>query len=59
MKWDNNQVGISNFPTQSSGLLLAPVPVAILAGGVIWLIAGLLVRGGAKRFTRDQLAAKV
>ena len=44
---------------QSSGLLLAPVPVAIGAGGLIWLIAGLLVRGGAKRFTRDQLAAKV
>ena len=44
---------------QSSGLLLAPVPVAIAAGGVIWAIALLLVRGGAKRFTRDQLAAKV
>lgn len=44
---------------QSSGLLLAPVPVAIGAGGVIWLISLLLVRGGAKRFTRDQLAAKV
>jgi len=44
---------------QSSGLLLAPLPVAIAIGGVIWVVALLLVRGGAKRFTRDQLAARV
>ncbi|MFZ6003472.1 MAG: ABC transporter permease subunit [Actinomycetota bacterium] len=44
---------------QSSGLLLAPLPVAIAIGGAIWLVALLLVRGGAKRFTRDQLAARV
>jgi ABC-type Na+ efflux pump permease subunit len=44
---------------QSSGLLLVPVPIAIAAGALIWLIALVLVRGGAKRFTRDQLAARV
>ena len=44
---------------QSSGLLLVPLPVALLIGGLIWLVALWLVHGGAKRFTRDQLAAKV
>lgn len=44
---------------QSSGLLLAPLPVAIAIGAVIWILALWLVRGGAKRFTRDQLAARV
>jgi len=44
---------------QSSGLLLVPLPVAAMVGGLIWLVALWLVRGGAKRFTRDQLAARV
>ncbi len=44
---------------QSSGLLLVPLEVAAAAGAVIWAVALLLVRGGAKRFTRDQLAARV
>ena len=44
---------------QSSGLLLAPLPVAVAIGAVIWVIAIWLVRGGAKRFTRDQLASRV
>src|SRR5690606_8471914 len=44
---------------QSSGLLLVGVPLAIAIGAAIWLIAIWLVRGGAKRFTRDQLAARV
>ncbi len=44
---------------QSSGLLLVPLEVAVAVGGVIWLIALALIRGGAKRFTRDQLAARV
>ena len=44
---------------QSSGLLLAPLPVAIAIGALIWLVAVLLVRGGSKRFTRDALAAKI
>ena len=44
---------------QSSGLLLVDLPVAIAIGAFIWLIALWLVRGGARRFTRDQLAARV
>jgi ABC-2 type transport system permease protein len=44
---------------QSSGLLLVPLPVAAFVGGLIWLLAIWLVRGGAKRFTRDELAARV
>ncbi|MET0727972.1 MAG: ABC transporter permease subunit [Acidimicrobiales bacterium] len=44
---------------QSSGLLLVSLPVAIAIGAVIWVVALWLVRGGAKRFTRDELAARV
>jgi ABC-type Na+ efflux pump permease subunit len=44
---------------QSSGLLLVPFEVAVLVGGLLWAVALLLIRGGAKRFTRDQLAARV
>jgi ABC-type Na+ efflux pump permease subunit len=44
---------------QSSGLLLAPLEVSIIAGFVLWFVAVVLIRGGAKRFTRDQLAARL
>jgi hypothetical protein len=44
---------------QSSGLLLVSLPLAVAIGAVIWVVALWLVRGGAKRFTRDQLAAQV
>jgi len=44
---------------QSSGLLLVSLPLAVGIGAVIWVVALWLVRGGAKRFTRDQLAARV
>jgi ABC-type Na+ efflux pump permease subunit len=44
---------------QSSGLLLVDLPVGLAVGALMWVIALLLVRGGAKRFTRDQLAARV
>ena len=44
---------------QSSGLLLVSLPLAMGIGAVVWVIAIWLVRGGAKRFTRDQLAARV
>ncbi len=44
---------------QSSGLLLLPLPAAVAVGGIVWVVALFLVRGGAKRFTRDQLAARV
>ena len=44
---------------QSSGLLLVDLPIALAIGAVVWVLAIVLVRGGAKRFTRDQLAARV
>lgn len=44
---------------QASVLLLAPLAVAIGVGALLWSVALLLVRGGARRFTRDQLAAKL
>jgi ABC-2 type transport system permease protein len=44
---------------QSSGLLLVPLEIAILVGFLIWGVAVYLIRGGAKRFTRDQLAARL
>jgi ABC-2 type transport system permease protein len=44
---------------QSSGLLLVTLPIALAIGAAVWVVALLLVRGGLKRFTRDQLAARV
>jgi hypothetical protein len=44
---------------QSTGLLLVDLPVAFAIGGVVWIIALLLVARGARRFTRDQLAARL
>lgn len=44
---------------QSSGLLLVSMPVAIAIGAAVWVVALWLVRGGARRFTRDELAARV
>jgi len=44
---------------QSSGLLLVPIEFSIIVGLALWIVALLLIRGGAKRFTRDQLAARV
>ncbi|HEX4867186.1 MAG TPA: ABC transporter permease subunit [Acidimicrobiales bacterium] len=44
---------------QSSGLLLVSLPLALAIGAAIWVVALWLVRGGARRFTRDQLAARV
>ena len=41
---------------QSSALLLAPVPVVIAFGAVIWAVALLLVAINGRRFTRDRLA---
>jgi ABC-2 type transport system permease protein len=41
---------------QSSALLLAPVPVVIAFGAVIWGVALLLVAINGRRFTRDRLA---
>ena len=44
---------------QSTGLLLVTLPVAVAIGAGVWVVALVLVRGGAKRFTRDQLAARI
>jgi ABC-2 type transport system permease protein len=44
---------------QSTGLLLLDLPVAIAIGGVIWLLALVLIVRGARRFTRDDLASRI
>jgi hypothetical protein len=44
---------------QSTGLLLVTVPVALGVGVLLWAVALLLIRGGARRFTRDALAARL
>lgn len=44
---------------QASVLLLAPLGVTVGVGALFWVVALLLVRGGARRFTRDQLATKL
>jgi hypothetical protein len=44
---------------QSTGLLLVAMPIAIAIGAVLWIIAIWLCSRGAKRFTRDQLAARM
>lgn len=44
---------------QATGLLLVTLPIAFAIGGVVWLLALWLVRGGARRFTRDELARRV
>lgn len=44
---------------QSTGLLLVTVPVAIAVGVLLWVVALVLIRGGARRFTRDALAARL
>lgn len=41
---------------QASALLLAPVPVVLVFGAVIWGLALLLVVVNGRRFTRDRLA---
>jgi ABC-2 type transport system permease protein len=41
---------------QATGLLLVSLPVALAAGAVIWVLGLGLIRGGARRFTRDRLA---
>ena len=44
---------------QATGLLLVDLPVAIGIGALVWLAAIWLIARGAKKFTRDALAAKV
>jgi ABC-type Na+ efflux pump permease subunit len=42
--------------SQVAPVLLAPVPVVVGAGAFVWATAALLLRFGARRFTRDRLA---
>jgi ABC-2 type transport system permease protein len=44
---------------QSTGLLLVDLPVALAIGAVVWVLALWLCYRGAKRFTRDLLAARL
>lgn len=44
---------------QSTGLLLVELPVAVGIGAALWLVAAWLTARGARRFTRDELAARV
>jgi ABC-type transport system involved in multi-copper enzyme maturation permease subunit len=44
---------------QATGLLLVAVPVAVGVGAGVWVLAGVLLSRGARRFTRDRLAAAV
>jgi ABC-2 type transport system permease protein len=43
--------------SQVAPALLAPLPVVIGTGALIWAAAAVLVRIGARRFTRDRLAS--
>jgi ABC-2 type transport system permease protein len=43
---------------QATGVLLVSLPLALMIGGLIWAIAIWLLIRGARRFTRDQLAAR-
>lgn len=43
---------------QASGVLLVSLPIALGLGAAAWLVAAVLVVRGARRFTRDQLAAQ-
>jgi ABC-type Na+ efflux pump permease subunit len=44
---------------QASGLLLVTLPIAFGIGLVMWVVALILVRGGARRFERDALAQRI
>jgi ABC-type Na+ efflux pump permease subunit len=44
---------------QATGLLLVRLPVAFVIGGIVWILALELLRRGARRFTRDRMAAAV
>jgi ABC-2 type transport system permease protein len=42
--------------SQVAPILLAPVPVVVGIGAIVWAMAYALLRFGARRFTRDKLA---
>jgi len=43
---------------QSTGLLLLDAPFALMVGAIIWAVALWLTARGARRFTRDKMAAR-
>ncbi|MGH2684771.1 MAG: ABC transporter permease subunit, partial [Actinomycetota bacterium] len=44
---------------QATGLLLVDLPIAIGVGAIVWLAAFFLIAQGARRFTRERLAARL
>jgi ABC-2 type transport system permease protein len=44
---------------QATGLLVAPLSWAIAGGALLWLLALVLLSRGARRYTRDRLAAAI
>jgi ABC-type Na+ efflux pump permease subunit len=42
---------------QATGLLLVDLPIAVAIGGFVWVVALWLIARGARRFSRDRLAA--
>jgi len=44
---------------QSTGLLLVTPQIAIGVGVLLWAVALLLIRGGARKFTRNALATRL
>ena len=44
---------------QSTGLLLLSLPFALLVGAIVWVMALALTARGARRFTRNELAARL
>ena len=44
---------------QATGLLLVDLPIAIGVGAIVWVIAVFLTVQGARRFTRERLAARL
>jgi ABC-type Na+ efflux pump permease subunit len=44
---------------QATGLLLVDLPIAIAVGALVWLVAVVLIGQGARRFTRERLAARL
>jgi Na+-transporting NADH:ubiquinone oxidoreductase subunit NqrD len=44
---------------QTTGLLLLDPEWILLGGAIIWIVAWLLIRGGMRRFQRDQIAMQL
>jgi ABC-2 type transport system permease protein len=44
---------------QATGLLITRVPIGLAIGAGVWLLAAVLLSRGARRYTRDRLAAAI